>query len=159
MKSLLNTGIADFSFLLGSFLAGVAGILIGLEQSITPTQDFPFLLHELTKIRAGQETDIGLTIEHALTLFDKNTHTKHLILLTDAIPTRGEDPERITLDAVAQARAAGITLSLIGINLEREGEKLAKQIVEIGGGKLYKLANLEEMDIIVLEDYEGLKNR
>jgi branched-chain amino acid transport system permease protein len=28
--------IADFSFIIGSFLAGIAGILIGLEQSLTP---------------------------------------------------------------------------------------------------------------------------
>ena len=128
-----------------------------IEKSISPTSDFMLLLEELTKIRAGQETDIGLTIEHSLSMFEKDTHTKHLILITDALATRGEDPGKIALEAAAKARDAGVTISIVGIGLEKEGEKLAKEIVEIGSGKLYRVTNLEMMDSIILEDYESLK--
>lgn len=128
-----------------------------IERSIAPTRDFVLLLDELTKVRAGQETDIGLVIEHAIQLFEPGKHTKHLILITDALATRGEDPGKIAIEAASQARSAGITISLVGINLEKEGEKLAKQIVEVGDGKLYRVTNLGEMDTIILEDYERLK--
>ncbi len=84
-------------------------------------------------------------------------HTKHLIIITDAIPTAGKDPLRITLEAASTARDSGITTSIIGIGLEKEGELLASQIVQLGGGRLYKVNALEELDTIVLEDYESLK--
>jgi Mg-chelatase subunit ChlD len=128
-----------------------------IERSIPPTREFVLLLDELTKVRAGQETDIGMVIDHALTIFEKGAHTKHLILITDALATRGEDPGKIALEAASKARAAGITISMVGINLEKEGEKLAKQIVELGEGKLYRVTNLGEMDTIILEDYERLR--
>jgi Mg-chelatase subunit ChlD len=128
-----------------------------IEKSIPPTRDFMMLLEELAKIRAGQETDIGLTIDHALSMFEKSVHTKHLILITDALATRGDDPGRIALEAASKARDAGITISVVGIGLEKEGEKLARQIVELGNGKLYKVTNLETMDAVILEDYEALK--
>lgn len=128
-----------------------------IERSIPPTRDFVQLLEELTKVRAGQETDIGLVIDHSLQIFEPGVHTKHLILITDALATRGDDPRKIALEAASKACAAGITVSIVGINLEKEGESLAKEIVEIGQGKLYRVTNLGEMDAIILEDYERLK--
>jgi Mg-chelatase subunit ChlD len=128
-----------------------------VERSIAPTQEFRLLLEELTKVRAGQETDIGLVIDHALTLFATRAHTRHLILITDALATRGQDPGKIALEATSRAAALGVTISVVGINLEREGEKLARQIAELGNGKLYKVSKLEEMDSLILEDYESLR--
>jgi Mg-chelatase subunit ChlD len=136
---------------------GVVVFTSKVELAIPPTQDFMMLLSELTKLRAGQETDIALAIEHTLTVFERGAHTKHLILLTDGLPTAGKDPARKTLEAASAARNAGITISMIGINLEREGEQLARSIVEIGGGKLYRVTSLEDIDALVLEDYESLK--
>ncbi|MEK6847253.1 MAG: branched-chain amino acid ABC transporter permease [Nanoarchaeota archaeon] len=40
--------IADMSFLIGSFLAGVAGILIGLEQSLVPTMGTMLIIKGFT---------------------------------------------------------------------------------------------------------------
>ena len=130
-----------------------------IEKSIPPTQDFRLLLEELTKVRAGHETDLGLIIDHAVQLFGNKKHTKHLILLSDALPTKGEDPGKIALDAAAHAREAGITISMIGIGLEEEGEKLAIQLVELGGGKLYRVTDLDQLGTIILEDYEQLKHQ
>jgi Mg-chelatase subunit ChlD len=136
------------------------GLLVFTNEvttSIPPTKDFSLLLEALANTRAGHETDIALSISHAIKLFDNGAHTKHLIILTDAIPTTGKDPLRHTLETASLARDSGITISIIGINLEKEGERLAREIVQHGNGKLYKVNALEELDTIILEDYENLK--
>ena len=79
--------------------------------------------------------------------------TKHLILITDALPTIGKEPEKETLQECSIARNKGITISLIGINLNEKGRKLAEKIVELGKGRLYIVKNIENIDQIVLEDY------
>jgi Mg-chelatase subunit ChlD len=127
-----------------------------VERSIPPTRDFAMILDELSKARAGQETDIGLVIDHATSLFNRNTQTKHLILITDALATRGEDPARIAREAASAARTAGVTLSIVGINLETEGEQLARELVELGDGKLYRVNHLEEMDLLMLDEYDRI---
>ena len=82
--------------------------------------------------------------------------TKHLVLITDAVPTVGEDPGKSTLNFVERASAYGITISVIGIALSKEGTELAKKIVEIGKGRLYVVRDLENLDRVVLEDYYNL---
>jgi Mg-chelatase subunit ChlD len=83
--------------------------------------------------------------------------TKYLLLLTDAMPTIGDDPSKATLDAVEKAVAADITVSLIGIQLDKKAEDFAQKIVDLGKGRLYIVKNLEEMDRIVLLDYYSRK--
>ena len=85
-----------------------------IEKSIPPTRDFVMLLDELAKIRAGQETDLGITIDHAVSMFERGSTTKHLIIISDALPTRGEDPVRIALEAVA-ASPSGRRMDLSAI--------------------------------------------
>lgn len=127
-----------------------------IKKSIEPTTDFMALLRNLAEIKASMETDISKSIIKAIDLFPKHD-TKHLILLTDALPTKGLIPEKETLEAVSRARNERITISLIGINLDTKGLELAKNIVEIGQGKLYRVKDIAEIDRIILEDYENLK--
>lgn len=133
-------------------------IVFGAEVKnvIEPTLDFTSLLKEITKIRASKETDIVATLKKAIEIFPSENITKHLILLTDALPTKGDEPEKSTLEEAAVARSKGITISLIGIGLNENGKKLAERIVEIGEGRLYIVRNLENLDQIVLEDYYGV---
>jgi hypothetical protein len=49
-----------------------------------------------------------------------------------------------------------ITISIIGINLDSDGEKLAKRVIEISEGRLYKVKNLDKLDHVILEDYYSL---
>ena len=79
--------------------------------------------------------------------------TKHLILITDALPTIGKDPEKATLKAVSGARAHGVTISLVGIKLDKRGEELAKRVVALGKGRLYAVRDLKDIGGLVLEDY------
>ena len=124
-----------------------------VKEVVEPTLDFTRLLKEITKIRASKETDIVATLQKAIELFPSEKITKHLILLTDALPTKGDEPEKSTLEEVSNAKSKGITISLIGINLDSKGKKLAERIVELGEGRLYVVRNLENVDKIVLEDY------
>ena len=124
-----------------------------VQDTIAPTSDFLQLLHAMTKIRAKNKTNMRDTILKSIELFSNEDVTKHLILITDAVPTQGADPRKETLDAAEQAKHAGITISLIGINLDKEGESLAQEVTAIGGGKLYSLKQLEDLDRVVLMDY------
>lgn len=124
-----------------------------VQDTIAPTSDFLLLLHAMTKIRAKNKTNMRDTILKSIELFSNEDVTKHLILITDAVPTQGADPRKETLDAAEQARHAGITISMIGISLDKEGESLAQEVTAIGGGKLYSLKQLEDLDRVVLMDY------
>jgi Mg-chelatase subunit ChlD len=124
-----------------------------VKEAIAPTTDFGMILNSITRVRASAETDIASTIKKAIELFPGKNVTKHLLLLSDALPTRGGDPEKETLEAASIARTRGITISLIGINLDNKGKKLAEKLVEIGDGKLYIVKDLKEIDKLVLEDY------
>jgi len=127
-----------------------------IKESVEPTTDFMHILKKLSMIKASMETDIKKTIEKAIDMFPKRKETKHLILLTDAVPTKGTNPEEETLKAVSAARNEGITISLIGIGLDSKGLKLAKKITEIGNGRIYKVTDLKNVDTMILEDYDSL---
>jgi len=124
-----------------------------VKKIVPPTLDFKEILQSIITIKARAETDIAATIHKAIELFANSKETKHLILLTDVLPTKGKKPEEETLRAVSIARDQEITISVIGINLDKDGEKLAKKIIEIGQGRLYKVKNVEVLDTVILEDY------
>jgi len=126
-----------------------------VEDVLYPTDDFYLFLKKIIKVKAKKQTDLALTIDRSIDLFPNDNITKHLVLITDAIPTKGEHPEEKTLESVQKAVNSGITISLIGVCLG-EGKELAKKIVELGRGKLSIVQNLEEMDKIVISDYYNL---
>jgi Mg-chelatase subunit ChlD len=118
-----------------------------------PSQNFSSILKDITKIRAANETNIAATIQQAANMLKNKEATKHLILITDALPTAGKNPEKETVEAASSANAAGITISVIGIALNKTGESIGKKIAEIGQGRLYIVKDSEKIDRIVLEDY------
>ena len=127
-----------------------------IKEAISPTNDFHLLMRKISGIKASKETDIVKMVQKASELFPRGGFTKHLLILTDALPTVGKEPEEETLEAVSIARAAGVTVSLVGINLDSKGEELAKKIAELGEGRLFVVKDLEELDKVVLEDYYSL---
>lgn len=124
-----------------------------VRTSLEPTDDFQRLLHEIIRIRATTQTNLKSSIEKSIELFPSEEGTKHLVLLTDTKPTAGEKPREETLQAIALARSMGITTSIVGIGLEKDAEELSKKLVEMGEGRLYSIANLDEVGGVVLEDY------
>ena len=54
--------MADYSFLMGSLLAGIAGILIGLEQSLVPTMGTILIIKGFTGAVIGGITSVPASI-------------------------------------------------------------------------------------------------
>jgi len=127
-----------------------------IKERMEPTRDFWRLLKVITKVRPGKETNITRTIEEATLLFPDENVTKHIILISDAIPNIGKEPEKETIEAAAIAGNRGITVSLIGIDLDKKGEDVAKKIVEAGQGKFFTCKEDENINRLVLEDYYAL---
>lgn len=127
-----------------------------IKKAIKPTDDFNLLLREIVKIKPLKQTDLVTTLRKSIELFPSENITKHLILLTDAMPTIGKKPEEETLKEVSIARNNGITVSLVGINLSQASKKFAEKIIEIGQGRLYGVNDTENIDKVVLEDYYSL---
>lgn len=130
-----------------------------LSKKVLPTNDFFSLLKEITNIKTSGETDISLGIETATNMFSSKTKTKHIILLTDAVQTLGKKPEKEVLEKVSQAFNQKITMSVIGISLNKQGETLAKKIVDISQGSLFKASQIENLDQIILEDYYRARHK
>lgn len=128
-----------------------------IKHAVPPTKDFSQLLHHISVIKASRQTDLAGMIERSIELFPPTHETKHLIILTDALPTVGKKPEEETLRAASKARAAGITISLIGVKLDNTGVALAKQLTHIGEGKFNLVKNLDQLGHIVLEDYYAIR--
>ncbi|MBD3164499.1 VWA domain-containing protein [Candidatus Woesearchaeota archaeon] len=124
-----------------------------IKEKIYPTSNFPMLLEKISRIRASKQTDFRGMLHKSLELFPKGEFTRHLIVITDAMPTVGNEPKKESLVEMANIRNAGITVSLIGINLDREASEFAERFVEIGKGRLQIIRQAEELDKIVLEDY------
>lgn len=134
-----------------------AGLIVfgsQVKDSVAPTDDLKMLVENIVKVRASRETDFTDMIKKAIELFPVERVTKHLILLTDALPTVGQKPEEETMESVSMARAAGITISIVGVSLDNKGKLLAEKIVRLGDGRLYGVRNLKDMDKIVIEDYQ-----
>lgn len=127
-----------------------------IEKAVPPTSDFSSLIKDIVDVRPHHETDLAKTIHKAVELFPDKEVSKHLILLTDALPTTGKKPEEETIEAASIAHEHGITISIVGINLDENGERLAQRITEIGQGKLYMTKDTDDLDVVILEDYYSM---
>ena len=137
----------------------IVGLIVfsgDIRARVPPTDDLGLLIKEIAMIRAAKETDIAATLHAAIEMFPKQNITKHLVLITDAMPTVGASPEEETLKAASMARSNSIIISVVGIGLDEHGIALAEKIVEIGNGRLYMAQKLEDIDKIVLLDYYSL---
>ena len=137
------------------------GLLVfgkGVEQSLAPCNDFSQVLGRVARLRAGSETDLAHGIRSAAELFaSRKADTKHIIVLSDALPTVGADPSRDVLEAVGYARATGASVSVIGIALDAQGEALAQKIVDVGQGRLTVVSDAHGLDALILEEYARVR--
>ena len=132
-----------------------AGLLVfdsEIRKKVELTTNFNYFLHELIRIRAKNQTNISQVIETAAFMLAKSKNTKHIIILSDAMPNVGETKK--VYEAAAIASSKKITISFIGVTLDEKGKEIAEKIVEIGKGRLYKVSKMNNVDSILLEDYE-----
>jgi Mg-chelatase subunit ChlD len=138
----------------------LVGVLIfnkEVQSELLPTTDFPAIVKTLTKIRTGKQTDFVNMLNRAIQLFPDANMTRHLMILTDAMPTSGEAPQEETLAAIGKVRNHNITVSFIGIGLSDKAKDFATRCIEVGGGRLYLVNNINDLDAIVLEEYDAAK--
>ncbi len=140
------------------------GLVIFQEKvvkEIPLTNDFELLAKSLVGIRAKQQTEIAQTILKSIDLLSrvKTKGSKHLFIITDAIPTKGETPVEDALKASSIASSNKIRISIIGIKLNEEAEKLARRITEMTEGRLYRIMNtnrINKLDTIILSEYDKI---
>lgn len=124
-----------------------------VKDSVAPTTDFGEILNHIAKIQSGKQTNFNEMMQRCIELLRGETGTRHIMILSDALPTVGKEPEKETLQAISAARAEGITISLIGIKLDDRGKELAKRMAQIGEGRFLLAKRLEDVDTLVLEEY------
>ncbi|MGV8162716.1 MAG: vWA domain-containing protein [Candidatus Nanoarchaeia archaeon] len=139
-----------------------AGLIVfgsKVQQVVSPTKDFSSLFKELMRIKTSGETDIAACIESSVRLFSRTAKTKHVVLITDALQTLGKMPEKEVLESISNAADIGITFTVVGIGLNKEGARLAKKIADVSKGSLYEVKSLDNLDQIVVEDYYKARSR
>jgi len=111
------------------------------------------IYNALSKVLSAQaigSTDIALALSEALKSIDERAH---IVLITDALPTFGENPIESAISLASKIYDSGSTLSVVGIKLNEEGIENAKRLVKAGGGNLYIVKSVKELSSIVLADY------
>jgi len=124
-----------------------------MKKAVKPTNDSQLLMQQIIQIQASAQTNLAASLREAIQLLTDEETTKHIILITDALPTVGSNPEKDTLTATAEAHDRNISISVVGIGLSDKGKRLAEQIVEIGRGRIFIIKDVENIDMTVLEDY------
>jgi Mg-chelatase subunit ChlD len=125
-----------------------------VQKQVRPTKDFLELLDCFTEITASKQTDMASAIEESLHLFPAGNMTKHLLFITDGQVTVGEDPKKRCIEAASHAHAAGITISIIGINLDPQTIEFVHELTSLSKGKVYIVDSVDNLDLLVLRDYE-----
>jgi Mg-chelatase subunit ChlD len=124
-----------------------------VETTLEPSKRFMDFVQALVTLRAKRETDIAQAIRSAVPLL--SGRSKHIVLLTDALHTAGTKDDVIA--AAYEARERRVTVSIIGIALDDEGRELSNNIADITDGRFFHVQNLQEIDMLILEDYARLK--
>lgn len=125
-----------------------------IQKQVTPTKEFFPLLDAMSEIQAAKQTDIAFAIEQSIEMFPDKKITKHLLFLTDAQTTVGADPKKLCLETASKAAALGITISIIGLEIDEETREFTQELTAITGGRLYIVDSSEGLESLVLRDYE-----
>ncbi|MDD3263815.1 MAG: VWA domain-containing protein [Candidatus Nanoarchaeia archaeon] len=125
-----------------------------VESLVSLSNNFELILDELVKIKIQNDTDIFKVLEEIELSFKNNQNKKIVVLMTDFLPTIGEN-QRL-LNKFYSLTQKEILFYLIGIDLDNEGKKLAKEIQTINKGKLYLVDSQEkdqDVDIKIFEEF------
>jgi len=125
-----------------------------IQTQVSPTKEFFPLLTAMSEIKAEKQTDIAFAIEKSIEMFPDKNITKHLLFLTDAQTTVGDDPKKLCLETASKAAALGITISIIGLEMDKDSVEFTQELTAITGGRLYVVDSTDGLEALVLRDYE-----
>ena len=123
-----------------------------IEKEILPTNNKKELFLSITEVKPGGRTNIGIGIRKAIEIGKRNLH---LVIITDALHNTGDIKELKKI--VGEAKNNRISISIIGIKIDKEGLKTAEEILSISEGRLYNISTSSELDLILLKDYLNKK--
>ncbi len=129
-----------------------------IHKKIPPSTDLKHIIKEIAGIKANKQTDIGLPIKEAITLFEKNNSQKSLVIITDAMQTATKKSETSVLDSCFSARDNKIVISVIGIGLNEKARIFANRICGITQGVLYEIDSYQDIPRILVSEYIREKN-
>ena len=124
------------------------------RKKIKPTKNEQEIVESIVRIHPMGQTNMQEAIRDSISLFHRGKTSKHIILITDALPNVGEKPLEQVLRAINTARERGISISIIGIMLNKEGIRTAEIIARNGAGRFYDLRDANKLDIVLIRDYE-----
>lgn len=117
--------------------------------------DLERVAQELVGVKPGGETDLGKGIEKALEMLGSSEGDQHVFLLTDALQTKGEHPEREVFPAIEEAVGRSVSITVLGLDLDENGRRLAESIVDKSHGSMYFVDHAENTDRLVIDAYES----
>lgn len=129
-------------------------------ELITPlTDNIIDIARKIMPLRPGKGTDLAKAIREARISLEDSQKDKHIILISDAIPTEGVKPVEKALEETSKTAAEGITISIIGIDLDADGKKIAQEISGIGDGTFYHIDDPSQIRGAVLEEHAKVSAR
>ncbi len=135
------------------------GLLLFNEDvvfSFNTGDDYFRMLSSLFKIVPYGKTDLFKGIVKSLDLFSDENVKKHLVLITDLQPTKGEDPFKNAVKASFIASERDVSVSVVGVNVDRKSSKFALKIADASNGKFYSVSE-DSIGRIIIEDYESFR--
>jgi magnesium chelatase subunit I len=119
--------------------------------------DVVTVARSLVEVSPQGETDLSVGLSAALSLFSSSSQRdQHILLLTDALQTKGETPDDAVIPAVERARSQGVGVSVLGVDLDENGRRLAESIVDVADGTLYFVGKDENTDRVAIEALDDL---
>ena len=135
---------------------GVVAFNVRPTRVVEPTPQVEQVAREVASLSPALGTDIAAAIRAGREmLIDASTphRGRHIIVISDAIPTTGdEDPVERSYEEASITAAADITISLVGIDLSEEGEDIGRTLTRIAGGRFYHISNPHDLHNVVLEE-------
>ncbi|NUP14199.1 MAG: VWA domain-containing protein [Polyangiaceae bacterium] len=132
------------------------------DVKVQPVADALDLEKKILSIRSeGGGIYVYTGIEAAFTaLKDAPTPLKHVLLFSDCADSEEKVSyrnSRSALDLASEQRAAGVTLSVIGIGEETDPDTAwLKQLAEAGGGKFYLTNDATKLRALFVEETERI---
>jgi Mg-chelatase subunit ChlD len=128
-----------------------------IASHVSLTRDLLTFTKPLSVISPGKETDIALAIRKSVELLENAQGIKHIVILTDGLHTTSNDPLSVVNLEIAKAVAQNISISVVGINLDKKGLELAQEIVNRSSGKLHGVLEAKDIGGVIIADYASLQ--
>lgn len=123
------------------------------------SNDIMQIARSIMPIKPGRGTDLAKALREARFSLQESKKDKHIIIISDAIPTEGIKPVEAALEEASITASEGVTISIIGIDLDPDGKKIAQQIAGIGDGTFYHIDDPNEIHGVILEEHAKVAAR